>query len=259
MALFTDADVVTLDDLLQFENSLVQISSTHNIDVATKINLAVAATGDRLFLWLLQVRGSDPQWLNRRLLGLSTVVVTSTLRRWLCFDSLARFFAEAYNVQLNTRFQAKWTEYQDQASEAAEMTSTSGVGIVYNPLPRPALPLVNVQPGSFIPQALFSQTTWVDKFGNESATSPVNGIILQSPSEVTVAAQPSNLAPPAAAVGWNVYASGTAGNLTRQNNTLLAIGSPWQLPTAGLITGAAPLGGQQPDYYVLLAREIQRG
>ena len=41
MALFTDSDVVTLDDLLQFESSLIQISSTHGIDVETKIRLAV--------------------------------------------------------------------------------------------------------------------------------------------------------------------------------------------------------------------------
>ncbi len=40
MALFTDSDVVTLDDLLQFESTLVQVSTTHGIDVKTKIKLA---------------------------------------------------------------------------------------------------------------------------------------------------------------------------------------------------------------------------
>jgi len=28
-------------------------------------------------------------------LGLSTVVITPTLEKWLCFESLSRFFAEA--------------------------------------------------------------------------------------------------------------------------------------------------------------------
>jgi hypothetical protein len=46
MALFTDADIVTLDDLLEYESSLVQVSSSHSIDVETKINLAVAAIRD---------------------------------------------------------------------------------------------------------------------------------------------------------------------------------------------------------------------
>ncbi len=259
MALFTDADVVTLDDLLQFENSLVQVSSTHNIDVTTKINLAVAAIGDKLMLWLLKVRASDPQWLSRRLLGLSTVVVTPTLQRWLCFDSLARFFEEAYNVQLNTRFQGKWTEYQQQAIEAAEMVFMSGIGIVYNPLPRPEMPFVSVQSGTIAPQALFLQTAWVDKFGNESAVSPVNGVILSAPSSISVALMEGASAPPAAATGWNLYGSITAGNSTRQNTAPLPIASTWELPTGGLIAGANPINGQPPNFYITLSREIQRG
>src|ERR1700761_8047899 len=98
MALFTDAGVITLDDLLQFETSLVQVASTHGINVDTKINLAVSGIADRVLLWLLRIGASDPQWISRRVVGLSTVVVTPPLAKWICFDALARFFAEAYNV-----------------------------------------------------------------------------------------------------------------------------------------------------------------
>src|ERR1700761_6337264 len=186
MALFTDADIVTLDDLVQFETALVQVASSHNINVDTKIQLATNAISDRLMLWLLNVGASDPQWSNRRILGLSTVVVTPTLQRWLCFDSLSRFFAEAYNVQLNTRFQAKWTEYQTATKDAAEMVFMSGVGIVYNPLPKPALPLVAVENGTVSPQALYIQTAWTDSQGDESALSPVNCVILDGTSSIVV-------------------------------------------------------------------------
>lgn len=259
MALFTDADVITLDDLLQFENSLVQVSSTHNIDVTTKINLAISAVGDRLMLWLLQVRASDPQWPNRRLLGLSTVVVTPTLQRWLCFESLSRFFAEAYNVQLNTRFQGKWTEYKQAAGDAADTVFMSGIGIVYNPLPRPGMPFASVTSGTLLPQALFIQSAWVDKFGNESALSPVNGLILEEPSSVSVAMGQTPVVAPPTAIGWNVYASATASDLTRQNSTPLALDTTWQLPAAGVTTGAQPINGQEPNYYIILSRQIQRG
>lgn len=259
MALFTDTDIVTLDDLLQFESSLVQVSSTHNIDVTTKIRLAASAIGDKLMLWLLNVRASDPQWLSRRLLGLSTVVVTPTLQRWVCFDSLSRFFEEAYNVQLNTRFQGKWAEYKEQAADAAEMVFMSGIGIVYNPLPRPGLPVVSVQSGTILPQSLFLQTTWVDNFGNESALSPVNGVILQSLGGISVAMTQSGVLAPAAAAGWNIYASQTAGKLTRQNNTPLAVGSTWQLTSGEPVAGAEPIDGQAPDAYITLSRQIQRG
>lgn len=259
MALFTDADIVTLDDLLQFEAPLVQIASSHNINVDTKITLSIDAIGDKLLLWLLNVGASDPQFLNRRLLGLSTVVVTSTLHRWLCFDSLSRFFAEAYNVQLNTRFQAKWTEYQNEADQASEMCFMSGVGIIYQPLPRPALPLVSVQTGNSPAQAIFVQTAWVDGSGDEGALSPVNGLILNENSTIVVSmAEGATNAPPAA-VGWNVYVSSSENDLTRQNLTPLSIGATWQLPSTGLTEGADAIDGQTPQFYVQLSRQIRRG
>ena len=259
MALFTDADIITLDDLQQFENSLVQVSSTHNIDVTGKISLATSVIGDKLMLWLLKVCASDPQWLNRRLLGLSTVVITPTLEKWLCFESLSRFFAEAYNLELNTKFQGKWVEYQQAASEAAEMVFMSGIGIVYNPLPKPGMPFTSLQSGTTLPQALFFQTAWVDRFGNESASSPVNGLILQQPSTVSVAMGQGVIVAPPAAAGWNLYASLTPDNLTRQNSMPLAINTTWTLPASGLVSGAEPINGQAPDFYVTLSKQIQRG
>lgn len=259
MALFTDADIVTLDDLLQFETSLVQTASSHGINVDTKIELATNAISDRLLLWLLSVGASDPQWLNRRVIGLSTVVVTPTLKRWLCFDSLSRFFAEAYNVQLNTRFQGKWTEYQAAAKDAAEMVFMSGVGIVYAALPKPAIPLVAIETGTVSPQALFIQTAWADNHGDESALSPVNGVILDGTSNIVVGMSEGALDAPATAIGWNLYVGTTDADVTRQNNAPLAIGSTWILPTTGLIDGPQPIDGQRPNFYIPLSRQIQRG
>lgn len=257
MALFTDADIVTLNDLLEYENSLVQVSSSHSIDVETKINLAVSAISDKLLLWLTNMGAGDPQWLQRRQLGLTTVVVTPTLQRWVCFDSLSRFFAEAYNVQLNTRFQGKWTEYKKLANDAAGMTFMAGLGIVYNPLPKPAMPTVTVQTGTSPTEAIFVQAAWVDSSGNEGAPSPVNGVILPAASGMSVAMAAGTS--PATAAGWNLYASTTQIGLSLQNTTPLAVTVSWSLPPSGLVAGAQPTNGQVPNYYLTLAREIQRG
>jgi len=259
MALFTDAEIVALDDLLEFETSLVQTASSHGINVDTKIALAENAISDQLMLWLLSVGASDPQWLNRRLIGLSTVVVTPTLKRWLCFDSLSRFFAEAYNVQLNTRFEGKWTEYQAASKDAADMVFMSGIGIVYNPLPKPAMPLVAIESGAVSPEALYVQTTWTDSHSGESALSPINAVILNGTSSIVVAMSEGALDAPATAIGWNLYAGTTDSDLTRQNNAPLAIGSTWGLPATGLIDGPEPQNGQLPNFYIPLSRQIQRG
>jgi len=259
MALFTDTNVVTEDDLLQYESSLNSVASSHGIDVETKIDLATTAIGDKLLFWLLNVGPSDPQWFNRRTLGLSTVVVTPTFHRWLCFDSLKRFFAEAYNAQLNTRFAAKLTEYQQEAQRTADAYFQSGTGIVFQPLPRPALPLVSVQSGNMPAQGMFIQTAWVDAIGEESALSPISGIVLSDSSSIAVSMAEGALSAPAAAVGWNVYGSSTQNNLTRQNSTPVPIGSAWELPATGLLQGTEPLDGQQPNSYIALYRPIRRG
>ncbi len=259
MALFTDTAVITIDDLLGFETSLVQVCSAHGIDVDTKINLATSAISDKLMLWLLNAGASDPQFINRRQLGLSTVVVTPPIQRWLCFESLSRVFAEAYNIQLNTRYQGKWTEYQQEAKNAANLCFLSGLGIVMNALPKPAEPLVSIQSGNSPAQDVYVQTAWVDANGAESALSLVNGQTLPASSSIAVAMAEGALAAPAAAVGWNVYCGGQDTGLTLQNSNPMAIGATWQLSPSGLVAGAPPKDGQLPQFYIALPRQILRG
>lgn len=259
MALFTDTEAIGLDDLLQFETSLVQVASSHGINVDTKIKLATGAIANRLLLWLLDVCASDPQFVNRRVLGLSTVVLTPPLQRWLCFESLSRFFAEAYNVQLNTRFQGKWTEYQAESTRAEQMLFMSGVGIVYAALPKPMMPSVWVETGNLPGQAIFVQTAWVDATGTEGALSPVNGLVVPGLSNIAVSMAEEMANAPKAAAGWNVYVRSSAIDLTRQNLTPLPIGSTWQLPTSGIVNGPDPVDGQLPQFYIRMSKQIKRG
>jgi hypothetical protein len=259
MALFTDSAVVTLDDLLPFEVSLAQIAATHGINVDTKINLAMTNIGNRLRMWLYSMVPTVPLWMSTRYVNLNTIVVTPTLFNWICMESLNRFFAEAYNVQLNTRFQAKWTEYQKDAADAEQLFFATGVGCVFNPLPKPELPLISVQDGTASAQAIFVQTAWVDAHGSESALSPVNGQVLSGANSVAVAMAEGASGAPSAATGWNVYASASETGLSLQNSSPLPIGSAWQLPSTGLIAGNAPQDGQQPQYHINLAHQIRRG
>ncbi len=259
MALFTDAGIVTINDLLKYEGTIVQVASDHDINVDKKIALATSAIGDRLMLWLLNIGASDPQFLTRRIIGLSTVVVTDPLRRWLVFESLSRIFAEAYNMQLNTRFQGKYQEYQAEVKAATETTFQSGIGIVFNALAEPAMPLVSVQSGVSSSAALYVQTSWVDGKGCESAPSPVNGLIIPAQSGITVAMAEGALNVPTAAVGWNVYIGVDQGTVTRQNSVPILTGSTWQLPATGVMAGNAAGQGQMPNFFIRTSKQILRG
>lgn len=263
MALFSDPGVVTLDDLLPFENSIGQVASMHGIDVNQKVALATSEIAERLKLWVLAQSPCEPNWfrpsLSPRPLDLGTVVVTSSMQRWLCVSSIAKVFAEAYNAQLNTRFQAKWQQYLQEEANSAEIAFRAGLGIVVNPLAKPPMPLLSVQTGNLSAQSIFVQTTWVDVKGNESAPSPESGFVLGDGSSVTVAIDANTASAPDAATGWNVYAGTQSNSVARQNASPLAIGSTWQMPNSGFIYGAAPGDGQKPDYYVQLSRQRQRG
>lgn len=259
MALFTDSDVVTLDDLLLFEGALVQVSSTHGIDITAKIKLAVDGIGDQILLFLLRAGHSDPQWFCRATLGLTTVVITPCIYRWICIESLSRIFAEAYNVQLNTRFQGKWDEYKKQSEACSEIVFASGVGVVFGPLPRPALPAYSTSAGTITAQPLFVQTAWTNALGEESALSPVNGLILNGSSQIQISMGGQRSSIPSAAIGWNVYISETQGGFTRQNLTPHPIGQVWQMPETGTILGPYPTGGQIPARLVSSNRRWPRG
>ncbi len=259
MALFTDSGIVGLDDLTQFESGLVQVSSTHGIDINTKIKLAIDEIGAEILLFLLRAGRSDHQWSSRAKLGLTNVVVTPALYKWICSDALAKTFAEAYNVQLNTRFQGKWTEYQKQADAASEIVFASGIGVVFDPLARPVMPTLQTSQGSLPAQSMFIQTAWTSILGEESAPSPINGVNLTGFTglEVTMSEQPADN--PKKVVGWSVYASNSQQGLTRQNVDPIPLGSSWAVPPTGLITGVTSLGGQLPSYFVPANRRWLRG
>jgi hypothetical protein len=259
MALFTDAEILTLDDLLAFEGSLVHVASTHNINVDKKVSLAKRVVSEKVTIWLQDSSLTDPQWFSRCLIGLSTVVVTPPLNKWLCFETLTRFFAEAYNVQLNTRFEGKWKEYQQEAKYASDELIQSGLGIVFKPLPKPAMPLVSIQQGVAPAEPLYVQSSWTDAQGNESALSPVNGLLVGNQSGISVQMAEGALASPPAAIGWNIYVSSDSRRLTRQNGNPLTIGSTWTLPATGIVDGKDGGDGQVPEFFVPLVRKIRRG
>jgi hypothetical protein len=258
MALFTDSDVVTLDDLLKFESSLIQVSSTHGIDVEIKIRLAVDEIGDKILLSMLQA-GAPGQWTGTRELGLSNVVVDSPLYRWICFNSLARVYAEAYNVQLNTRFQGKWTEYQQQASQASSLVMASGIGVVQSPLPKPGLPTVTISQGAIATPAIFVQVSWTGNEKQESAPSPIAGAVLSGAASVEIALSEMGDDIPPNASGWNVYAGTEQENLTLQTEAPLTLGQSWEMPTSGIITGRKARIGQTADLNINFSKRIQRG
>ena len=259
MALLTDAEIVTLVDLQPFETNIVAVLTTYGIDADNKVGLATEAVSEELLLHLLKSGLSDPQHATRRLLGVSSVVCTGPLQRWLCLETLVQIYNEAYNVQLNDRFKGKWLQYLQQTSATRQLVWQYGVGVVFKPLPKPQAPLLGLQTGSLPGCELLIQVAWTDVDGNEGALSPVAAILIPDQSSVAVSTTEGVSGAPSSAVGWNVYVAQVGADPTRQNNAPIPIGSVWVAPDVGLLQGPAPRDGQDPDYYVFDQRKLPRG
>ena len=72
----------------------------------------------------------------RRMIGVSDVVVTPQMKRWHALHTLEIVYRDAFNNQLNDRYQAKFGEYQAAvAGRAGAIPSRFGIGLALIPIP----------------------------------------------------------------------------------------------------------------------------
>ena len=143
MALFNDGPMSTAADLQQYENSILTVASTENIDLASKLMLAQQDLANEVVLFLLRrtARCDYSPWNDSSsslgLRELTNVVVTEPLQKWHIHRTLALVYRDAYNNQLNNRYLGKWDEYEDLAKASRRTYFQIGVGLVADPFRRP--------------------------------------------------------------------------------------------------------------------------
>lgn len=252
MALFQDGPISSLEDLRVYETSLLETASIEGVSLTNKLELAQQEIGNEILRFLIQQLEPTESVTPSKL---GQVVATDPLRRWHALRTLSVFFRDVHHNQLNDRYRAKWDAFESEARNAARLLWEVGVGLVRNPLRRPAVPVLGVLPSDEeYPQSLF-KTTWVTGPFEESAASEA---VLFAP---TFAQRPQLAVndPPPRATGWHVYAGATESLLARQTTTAVALAEPWVMPTGELAAGPAVPFGQQPDYYVRMQRLLFRG
>lgn len=252
MALFQDGLISSLEDLRVYETSLLETASIEGVSLTNKLELAQQEIGNEILRFLIQQLEPTESVTPTKL---GQVVATDPLRRWHALRTLSVFFRDVHHNQLNDRYRAKWDAYESEARSAARLLWDIGVGLVRNPLKRPAAPLLEVLPSDEeYPQSLF-KTTWVTGPLEESAASQA---VLFAP---TFAQRPQLVAidPPPRAIGWHVYAGPTESLLARQTTIPVALTEAWVMPSSEFLGGLPVPSGQQPDYYVRFQRLLFRG
>jgi len=255
MALFTDGPLNTSVDLQQYENGILDVASTEKIDITMKAALAQEEIGADLLLFLDRNSLWDPRLLVRQTMSINDIVITEPLRRWHAYKTLAMVYQDAYNNQLNDRYEGKWTQYSQLASTAEQTLFGVGVGIVHRAIPRASEPSLTIVPLGVTGISYYVCVSWLSASGQEGlASAPVQAT---SSDGSAVVVGVSN--PPAGAVLWNVYAGNGPVAVTLQNSSPLPISATWILPATGLRTGRDPGGGQVPEWWIVDRHVLPRG
>ncbi len=254
--LLTDGSPNNEQTLQVYESGVVAVSNAETIPLTSKLWLALEEISQDVLDALLD-HGTplDPAAMMRRTIGVSDVVVTEQMRRWHALHTLAVFYRDAFNNQLNSRYAAKFNEYRELTQEARQVAYGFGIGIVKTPIPRAQQPTFGYVAGLIPATTYYVEVSWVAANGQEGA-----------PSEETTYASPAGSLPvvtavnaPAVAMGFNVYMGVSAEAVTLQTETPVAVGTSFTLPASGLVTGRCPGSGQTPDIYVTGGNLLRRG
>ncbi|MCU1235360.1 MAG: hypothetical protein JWP63_3327 [Candidatus Solibacter sp.] len=245
MALFTDGEVSSIEDLRGHDTQLLEVANVEGIDVTRKLQLAQEEIAAEVTTLLGRLNYPP---------AASRVVVTPTLKLWHTYLTLEMVYRDAYRSQLNDRYAGKRDEFHGMVKWAYDKVIQTGLGMSYDPVARAASPHVLPVSGGLPDGSYFVAATWTNAAGSEGAVStPVTIEIAGSSFAVTPGAAPPN------AKGWNVYAGTGPEALTLQNDTPLGLDRAWPQPNTIANGGHSAGSGQSPDYLLPVPRTILRG
>ena len=163
MALFVDGPACTIDDLTDQDTGLLDVVLTNNINVSTKLRLAVEEIRTDLHLWLNRPRPTlELVWGPT--LHIEQIVITPPLKRWEIMHALALVYRDAYFSQLVDRYQAKWHEYAKLARHASESFTAGEPAwrLVSDPVVQAAPPILSATPAPQTGGTFYASVTWVN-------------------------------------------------------------------------------------------------
>jgi len=266
--LLTDGSPNNTEDLRVYESAILGLANVEAIDLGVKLDLATEEIAEEVLDFLLDHAGTNLQVFSplqigtpaarRRLTGVSDVVVTRQLKRWHAVHTLEIVYRDAFNNQLNDRYQPKFLEYRELARNAREHTFHFGVGLALIPIPQAQTPVFSAVAGLIPETTYYARASWVGASGQEGEPSVITAYGAPAGS-LPVVQMTSTPAAAAVATGFNVYLGLTPDALALQNSTPVPVGQSFTLPSTGLAAGAAPGDGQAADTYISGGWMLRRG
>ncbi len=245
MALLVDGDINRIEDLREWDTTILEVANGEGIDLEAKLRLAAKELEEEVEGFL--------RWQERGQLG--QVAVSTPLQRWHALATLEAVYRDAYFSQLNDRYGARWKHYAELAAAQERRYFDIGVATVSQPVRRPEKLEAAVGEGLAPAATYWLQATVLDAAGRESAPGPVEVVSSPLPHSLTVRLAYA----PAGATHWNVFVSFTDEPGALQNAAPLAVAESWTLPAEGIVAGRPPGSGQEADGMVTRAGQYRRG
>lgn len=263
MGLLTDGQANSAQDLRNYENSILDVASSENLDLTGKLVLAQDEISIQILHFLLKQGARDPKAFPyvlpgesyRRRKGVSDVTITPELKRWLALKTLELAYADAYSNQLNDRYANKLNHYRKLVTDAALSYFEAGVGIALDPLGRASAANLDFIAGVGPATTFYVQTAWTNQAGQESLPSELTSFSINSGTQLVV----TPIGAPTNVTGWNIYAGYTPDQPTLQNDWPIPIAASWTAPPSGLRSGRQPGNGQIADRFIRNDRVLPRG
>jgi hypothetical protein len=230
------------------------VAATSGINVSVKLLLAAKEMEADLQLLLTKRRGTFlPVWQPEP--RIEQIVVTPALKRWEVMHSLVLVYRDAYFSQLVDRYQPKWQEYKRSARDAREILIASGIGLVNDPIVRPAPPELSSSPGPQLGGTFYASAAWVNFRNQEGASSLASSITVTDGNLMQVGVTNA----PANASGFNVYAGSSLDKMFQQNDVPIPVTAGYVYAPGQIVAGRLPGTGQTPDFTYQLVRLLPRG
>src|ERR1051325_19402 len=200
MAMLLDGPPSTIEDLTLRDSDLMNLALSEGIDLTAKLKLAAADIGITVESMLLSARSSRS--FGQPQPGLKHIAVTQQLKLWHIYASLRLIYQDLYYTRLNDRYRAKMTLYREEETRMLDEVRTTGLGVVFDPLPQALAPNIRSVQTSDAGGVMYVAVAFVNLRGEEGLMSvPVEADTQDgSASSVTLSALADN------ALGWNLYA-----------------------------------------------------
>lgn len=255
MALLTDDIPSGLEDLLSYDSGVLDVARTEGVNLDLKLTIAWQELQLEVNNFLLHRSSCHGESAVSQRPSAKEVVVNSAIRRWHLLQTLALVYADLSGAQLNNRYQVKARQFEKMARDSKELAYLTGLGLVWNPIPRPAKAVVSVEGTGSLSGTFLIQAQYCGSRGELGAPSEESPVIVSGIDSVKVRID-GGQSPPVA--GYHIYLRTPEKNWGRQTSALMPLNQVWSF-SGHLVDGPEAGSGQEPDYRVRLQRILPKG